>query len=226
MKAFKLTNQNRFTRNQTRWGRRVTHKTDGKGELCGPGWLHYYNDPLLAVLLNPIHAGFSNPMLFEAKAEGKIKRNRGLKFGCSKLTTIKQIPLPVITPEQRICFAIACVSQVCFLPAFVHWSHSWLSGEDRTENSANLLLTGAWRNWHSEVAAVAEAAECLAYALAIAAGKYGGDYIMNNLEVSGRMQSSAIKSARAVLWAVEKAAHNHKRINLRKLAKQVYEQSK
>ena len=58
MIGYKLTNENHETYNGTKWGPGVTHETDGHGELCGSGWLHYYDDPLLAVLLNPIHANF------------------------------------------------------------------------------------------------------------------------------------------------------------------------
>lgn len=63
MKAYKLTDENHQTRNETQWGENITHYTNGEGELCGPGWLHYYNDPLLAVLLNPVHAGLSVTLL-------------------------------------------------------------------------------------------------------------------------------------------------------------------
>jgi hypothetical protein len=38
--------------------------------LCGPGWLHAYESPLVAAFMNPIHADFRKPRLFEA--EGKI----------------------------------------------------------------------------------------------------------------------------------------------------------
>jgi len=41
-KLYKLTDVDGYTRNNTRWGKNVTHTTDGSGELCGPGWLHAY----------------------------------------------------------------------------------------------------------------------------------------------------------------------------------------
>ena len=55
-KLYKLTDQNHQTRNNTKWGAGVTHTASGQGDLCTAGWLHAYTSPLLAVLLNPIHA--------------------------------------------------------------------------------------------------------------------------------------------------------------------------
>jgi hypothetical protein len=48
MKLYKLTDQNAQTMNNTQWGPGVTHETDGRWALCGPGWLHAYEHPLLA----------------------------------------------------------------------------------------------------------------------------------------------------------------------------------
>ena len=59
----KLTNENDQTYNKTQWGENITHKADGQGELCGTGWIHYYDSPLLAVLLNPIH-GILIPLIY------------------------------------------------------------------------------------------------------------------------------------------------------------------
>ena len=56
MKGYKLTNQEMQTHNGFQWELGEWQETSGEGGLCGPGWLHYYSDPLLAVLLNPIHA--------------------------------------------------------------------------------------------------------------------------------------------------------------------------
>ena len=40
------------------------------------GWLHCYSDPLLAVLLNPIHGNYDNPRLFEAEIEGSAQEKK------------------------------------------------------------------------------------------------------------------------------------------------------
>ena len=49
---YKLTDGDGQTRGGTQWGPGVSHSGTGKGELCGPGWIHAYEHPLIAVLLN------------------------------------------------------------------------------------------------------------------------------------------------------------------------------
>jgi hypothetical protein len=46
---YKLTDKDGRTRGDTKWGEGATHTTDGQGDLCGPGWLHAYTDPLFHV---------------------------------------------------------------------------------------------------------------------------------------------------------------------------------
>jgi len=83
--------------------------TTGEGELCGAGWLHAYHDPLLAVLLDPIHANFgSTARLFAAEAGGRMAYDRGLKMGATSLTLTEELPLPTVTPDQRVKFAKLC----------------------------------------------------------------------------------------------------------------------
>jgi hypothetical protein len=106
---YKLTDADGYTRrgetNECLWGPGVTHSGTGKGELCGPGYIHAYQSPLLAILLNPIHAVISNPRLWECDGE-IVKNDRGLKCGSISLTTIKEIDIPAISTEQKIKFAI------------------------------------------------------------------------------------------------------------------------
>lgn len=150
MLLYKLTDKDCCTYNGTRWGVNVTHEVTGEGELCGPGWIHAYTDPLLAVLLNPIHADFTNQRLWEA--EGEIgKDDCGLKVGCKKLTTIREIPLPEISTEQKFRFAILCALEVFTEPSFVKWANNWLENKDRSSSAAE----GAWSSVSCAVWSVA-----------------------------------------------------------------------
>src|SRR5262250_2167785 len=95
---YKLTDERGQTRGGTQWGEDVTHEAlgaDGR-DLCSSSWIHAYEHPLLAALLNPIHADFQSPQLWEARGEIG-KRDGQLKCGCRKLTTVRQIELPTIT---------------------------------------------------------------------------------------------------------------------------------
>lgn len=135
MTLYKLTDEKGQTYNNTQWGPGVTHTASGVGELCGSGWLHAYTSPLLAVLLNSIHAAFDNPRLWEADGEVGATDN-GLKVGCTRLTTVREIPLPEITTEQRVRFGILCAKAVCTDAPWTRWAEKWLSGVDRGREPA------------------------------------------------------------------------------------------
>lgn len=106
LNVFKLTDQNHTTMNNTQWAPNKTHETDGDTPyLANNSWLHFYTSPITAVLLNPVHGKFQNPILWQAKAEGTILLDKDIKGGCTKLTTIQIIPTPNISDQQRVEFA-------------------------------------------------------------------------------------------------------------------------
>ena len=156
-KVYKLTTQDWYTRkgesNQCLWGPGVTHSGTGKGDLCGPGYIHAYLSPLLAVLLSPIHANIRNPVLWECETE-IVKSDNGLKVGGISLTTIGTVSLPSVTKDQRIAFAIYCAKSVCKDQTFNRWADDWLSGKDRSASAA----------WAAARSAAESAAESTAWA--------------------------------------------------------------
>jgi hypothetical protein len=196
MLKYKLTNQDNTTRNNTLWGEGVTHETDGSGELCGPGWLHFYHTPELAVMMNPAHADIEKPKLWECEAEGQFLDDHGLKGGCTKLTTLREIPLPDVTLEQRIRFGILC-AQKAFggkSELWDEWATGWLSGSDRSLESAR---------------AAEYAAEYAAYAAAYAAASYtSADAHAASAAYSADAASAAYSAdaARNAAYAVSAAA--------------------
>lgn len=115
------------------WATGDTHWGDGDTHTA---WIYAYTDPLLAVLLDPIHADIGpDAVLWEA--EGEVGRtDRGLRVGCTTLTTIRQVPLPVVTTAQRVTFGILCAREVCDDPAWRAWADAWLDGTDRSERAA------------------------------------------------------------------------------------------
>ena len=169
MKLYKLTDEKDQTKNATQWGTGITHTTNGEGDLCGPGWLHAYEDPLLAVLHNPIHGAFIDPHLWEAEGEGEVKRHGQMKIGVTRLTTVKRIDLPVVSTVQAIAYAILCGKEVCDNVEWNRWADRWLSGEDRSEASAD-----------AEYAAVYAADADAAYAASAArSALYAAEYAAN-----------------------------------------------
>jgi hypothetical protein len=139
---YKLTDSCGKARNDTQWGPGISHSGTGEGGLCGPGWIHAYEHPLIAVLMNPIHANFPNPRLWEAEGEVGL-RDGHLKCGCATLTTVREIPLPSITTEMRVRFAILCAKEVCACLSWNAWADRWLSGGDRTQAAAEAAAARA-----------------------------------------------------------------------------------
>jgi hypothetical protein len=141
-KAYKLTDANMQTRNNTQWVLQEFKETSGKGNLCGPGWLHYYSDAKLAAFLNPIHANFAAPRLFEIEVAGDIESDRGIKYGCTKMRLVQELQFVKPTVEQCIKFGILCALEVCKEASFVKWANNWLNGTDRSRKSAR--AAAAW----------------------------------------------------------------------------------
>jgi hypothetical protein len=145
VKLYKLTDSNNQTHGATQWGEGIEHTASGKGQMCGPGWLHAYRDPLLAVLMNSAHADFTNPVLWIA--DGDVGVDDGLKVGCTRLKTLSVIELPIITTEQRVTFAILCALEVCREPSFVKWANAWIDGTDRSAEAAKAAEAAAKAAW-------------------------------------------------------------------------------
>jgi hypothetical protein len=168
IKLYKLTDKDGQTRGGMQWGPGVSHSGTGEGELCGWGWIHAYEHPLIAVLMNPIHAKFKNPRLWEAEGEIAI-RDGQIKCGCKTLTVIREIPLPAITTEMRVRFAILCAKEVCADLSWNAWADRWLSGEDRSAEAAWAWAAAAWAARAARAARAAEAAAAAAARSAYAA---------------------------------------------------------
>ena len=170
MKAYKLTDENNRTYNDTQWGINVSHTATGTTTfLCSDGWIHFYTHPLLAVLMNPNHAKFVNPKLWEAEASGEMKHEL-LKSGCKTLTTIREIPLPKVSRIQRIAFVILCAKEVCKDEKWNSWADKWLSGEDRSKETADVAAYAAFAAANADANAAAANADANAAAAFHAAG--------------------------------------------------------
>ena len=198
MKLYKLTDENGMTFNDTQWGPGVSHSGTGEGGLCGPGWIHAYEHPLIAVLMNPEHAGFDPDSMRLWEAEGEVGLRDGqLKCGSKTLTTVREIPVPEITTEMCARFAILCAKEVCREAAWNKWADGWLSGEDRSEAEASKAACAAWAASEAAraSAAVSEAAVSeAAWAAAWAA------------RASAAVSEAAVSEAACAAWAASEAA--------------------
>lgn len=199
---YKLTDQDGYTRRrmsgETKWSPGFTLEASGKDELCSSSFVHAYTHPLLAVLLNPIHARIENPLLWEAEGDIALTDD-GLKVGCTRLTTIKQIDLPVISTEQRVRFAVLCAKAVYEGPGWKKWADNWLSGADRTKTTAMAAA-------HAAAVAVDVASRAAARAAASSASSSPPYSSAKDFSSSPWAARAASRAASDAAWAAVNAA--------------------
>lgn len=166
---YKLTNRNLTTHGNYKWHPLRWKQTDGNGGLCGPGWLHCYADPLVAVFMNPKHANIDNPLLWVCQVRGQQRTAPDFKEGWTEMRLIKRMDCPSLTLQQRVAVWILCAKEVYHEPTWVKWANQWLSSVDRSYNTAYAAAADAPCPPSAFAAAYAAAAYAAAYAAAAAA---------------------------------------------------------
>lgn len=168
----------------------MTHEAQGeKPDLCTDGLIHAYESPIIAVLLNPIHANYSPARLWRCESDAELVREGQVKCGVRRLTCVEELPVPQVTTAQRVRFGILCAWEMCEDASWREWASRWLAGDDRSKEAAWAAAEAAW--------AVAEAARAAARAWAWAA------------------EEAEAARAAARVWAAEAAATD---LDLRALA--------
>ena len=125
----KLTDQKLRTYGGLQWKLNAPPpRLSGVGGLCSKNYYHCYTHPLLAVLLNPIHAKIENPRGFYVDVEGEAKNNNGLKRGYPFMVLREEFTLPETTLNQKITFGILGALEVSEDVYFRNWAEKWLSG--------------------------------------------------------------------------------------------------
>lgn len=178
MNLIKLTDQDGYTRrgefNETRWepGWIYTAVGPDDKQLCGPGLIHAYEDLLVGLFLNPIHASLVNPRAFLVRGN-VVARDCGLKVGCRSVECVKELVVPAITNINRIAFGILAVKRVYRQDSIWNkWADLWLSGVDRSAEAVRVAAEAARET--AEIAARV-AAEGLTAAREVAAAQSAWD---------------------------------------------------
>ena len=230
MYKFKLVTRDCKTRagrnNETDWriGRRVEAIGDSSQGLCSDGWLHCYDSPELAVLLNPIHADIRNPRMMAVKVEGVGKSDRGLKCGYRAMIPVLFMDCPVFTVDQHIQFGIVCAKAAYTDATWVVWADGWLSGKDRSANAAYAAASAANAADAAADAAAraANAARAAAYAAAHAAAYAAADAAAYAANAAVYAADAANAAARAAAYVAADAADARPGIDLIVVADQIF----
>ena len=162
----KLTDKDGRTHGGCQWGEGVRNTATGEGTgLCTDGVIHYYADPLLAVFANPIQGKYDpeTMILWEFEPDSEVNGD-ALKKACKSGVTVKPIPIPEITTEQRVEIGIRAVKLVCKDKKWNTWADKWLSGKDRSADAARAVEAAAGPAWVARAAAAARAAWAAAVA--------------------------------------------------------------
>jgi hypothetical protein len=140
MIAYKWVRKNLTTYNGFQLEIGLWETTSGEGGLCGPGWLHAFRTPLLAVLHKPVCDLRNYDDLYEVEIDGEIK-DEDFKLGATRIRLIRQIEPPVLTTDQIVEYAIRVIQKAmqitCIsIPVWFEWATRWLDGSDRSKNAA------------------------------------------------------------------------------------------
>lgn len=111
-KLYKLTSGDMLASDKTVWTLGEWHERSGVGPIFSGGWIHAYEDPLIAVFMNPAHADIFKPRMFVAEGAGAFLDDRGLICGVSRLRIIRELEMPVISSAVRVRTAILCAQHV------------------------------------------------------------------------------------------------------------------
>jgi hypothetical protein len=127
--------------------------------------------------------------MWECEGAGETLREGQLKIGVTKLTAMREIPVPVVITEQRVGFAILCAKSVCKSDTWNKWADNWIDGSDRSMSAAR----AARAEW-------AEAAEWAEWAVATAAAEWAV------AAATAAARARATAAATAAAWATAAAA--------------------
>ena len=72
------------------------HIVSGEGN-----WIHAYTASLSALLLNRANENFDYPRLWIAEGDMSSEKNRGKRVSCTRLTTIREMPMPTIAVNHK-----------------------------------------------------------------------------------------------------------------------------
>jgi hypothetical protein len=184
---------------------------DEEALLCSSSWFHVYSSPILAILLNVLHADIPAPRIFKCACSGLHKEDRGLKEGFTEVKLTSEIELPKITLTQTIAFGILCAQKVYFDKEWNEWANDWLNNNNRTARTAYDTANAAY--------AVADAAYAAARA-GSAAARAADAACDAACDAAYAVAYAAVRAAVNAARAAVNAANVTKNINLALIAKQ------
>jgi len=127
--------------NRTRNGSRVfpgrsTFSSQASNNIVAQNASDIGASPLVAIMLNPWHAQLENPKMLELHFTS-------IAIDSSHPTirmNVREVEVPEITTDQKIIFALLTISEIYKNDQFNRWASAWISGSDRSAESAGKLI--------------------------------------------------------------------------------------
>jgi len=168
----------------------IGSKDDPLARYAGP----IHTSPLVAALTHPDSVDGDHNKMFEVN-RWKVNVD---STNPEAYTVVKEVPVPTVTLGQKVAFTVATIREIYHDSDFVQWADDWLSGKDRSVESARKCREACER----EIEA-AQQAEALA-----AWGASGSDD-QDDLKRQEDLEQRAIHAARAaeLLFTEGAAAH-------------------
>lgn len=88
-------------------------------------------------------------------------REGAMKLGTTSLQLTREIPLPILTMEHRIRYAIGCALSCQQSKEFIYWATRWVDGTDRSAAEAAEAEGAAWAAAEAAAWAAAAAGDLL-----------------------------------------------------------------
>lgn len=85
------------------------------------------DSPLLAALQDPSYVTSPGQRLYEIHQWEALDTTEPPRV----YTVVKEVPLPEVSPVQKLAFAILALAEVYHDPRYQKWANKWLSGTDR-----------------------------------------------------------------------------------------------
>ncbi|MBI5612423.1 MAG: hypothetical protein HY942_05080 [Gammaproteobacteria bacterium] len=118
---------------------KITHRIGAPNDIYFHTAALCSDSPLLAALQNPSYTASPGQRLFEIHQwEGLTDTDPPHVY-----TVVKELPLPEVTPVQKLAFAILALAEVYHEPRYRKWADKWLSGADRGPIPAYEIEQGA-----------------------------------------------------------------------------------
>ncbi len=133
MKRYFITDQSGLDWKKRQWAVGNSHTETNENY-----WFSTFDDPLVALFLDPACDQTENPKLWQVEISGeKIEILPRILSSNMKVVGTVEDALP--TPEQYVAFGIVCALNLVADKTFSNWAINWLKNIDRTKETAEKI---------------------------------------------------------------------------------------